>query len=418
MNRIIKTDSGLRLWIKPMHTTRSVAIGVFVGAGCLYECKENSGIAHFIEHMVFKGTGKRNAFQISDEMESKGIQINAYTSKGNTAYYTISTDEYAEDCMEMLGDLYFNATFTAENIEKEKCVVIEEIGMSEDDPEDLCLELLSTAHFGTHPVANSILGTVETVRSLNEEKIREFMRKYYIPENTVISIVGNIKVETARALVEKYFAFEKHKPYIAPVLPPAVPQCNPAYRYKDLEQANIAISFPQFSYFDKRSTAGSLVANMLGGGMSSRLFQRLREELGLVYNVYVTENQYSNCGDAVIFLATSPCTAQKAVEAVKEVILEVKKDGFDAKEIEKSKAQYRASSILAAESSSFLMRAGGRRGILMNEPYDLDERIAEIDGVTAEMVAEIIETVYCLDKASVSYVGKETDTDFLKIIRS
>lgn len=418
VTRIITTKSGLRVWVKPMSGTRSVALGVFVGAGCIYESEENSGIAHFIEHMVFKGTTKRTAFQISEEMESKGIQLNAYTAKGNTAYYTIAIDEYAELCFEMLSDLYFNATFTEENMEKEKGVVIEEIGMSEDDPEDVCMELLTTAHFGEHPAANSILGTADTVKSLNKEKITDFMNKYYTAENTVISVVGNITEEDAVRYVEKYFVFDGSRlKTTLPKMPDAVPNCRAISKYKDLEQANIGISFPQFSYFHPLSAAGGLVSNMIGGGMSSRLFQRLREEMGLVYSVYATDYQYSSCGDSVVFLATSPSTAGAAVRAVREVILEIKEKGLDKKELEKSKAQYKAASILAAEGSSFLMRAGGRRAILMDEAYDLDKRIAEIDAVTEDMVKEIIDTVYDFNKASLSYVGKEPSINLLKVLR-
>lgn len=417
MNKIIKLDNGLRLWIKPMNTTRSIAVGVFIGAGCIYEDESNSGIAHFIEHMVFKGTKKRSAFQISEEMESKGIQINAYTSKGHTAFYTIATDEYAEDCVEMLSDLYFNATFTEENIKKEKSVVIEEIGMSEDDPEDVCLEQLSTAHFGNHPVANKILGNVDSVKKINKTKIKDFMHRFYTKENTLISIVGNIEAEKAIELCKKYFVFEEKEPQALPELPECTQTATSVIRFKDLEQANIAIGFPQFSYFDDRSISSALVSNLLGGGMSSRLFQRLREELGMVYNVYATDYQYSTCGYSVIFLATGPATAEQAVLAVKEVLQEVREKGFCEQELKKAKAQFKAASILAAESSSFLMRTGGRRGILMDTEFDLDERIAEIESVTLESAKEVFETVFDLSKASFSYVGKECATDFEALIR-
>lgn len=416
MSKIIKFPNGLRLWIKPMKNTRSISIGVFVGAGSMIENEKNNGIAHFIEHMVFKGTTKRTAFQIVEEMERYGIQINAFTSKSLTAYYTVSIDEYSDKCMDMLSDLYYNPTFTDENIKKEKGVVLEEISMSEDDPEDLCMELLCKAHFGNDKIAMPILGTPETVMSFTADTIKEFRDAHYRPDNTLISIVGNISIEDATALVEKHF--EINGEYNLPTIitkERAIPQKQYGKKVKDIEQANLGICFRSYCLEDEQAATTSIITNMIGGGMSSRLFQKLREDLSLVYNIYAIDMQYVSDGYFSIFLATNPATANQALLAVREVILKLLDEGFSEDEIQKSKSQFKSAIILAAESSAYLMRAGGKYGILMGKDFSLDQKLKEIEKVTADEIKKAMEYIFDLELASVSYVGKENTCDLLKL---
>lgn len=416
MSKILTFANGLRLWVKPMKSTRSISIGVFVHAGSMNENEKNNGIAHFIEHMVFKGTKNRTAFQIVEEMERFGIQINAFTTKALTAYYTVSVDEYAEKCMDMLSDLYYNATFIEENMQREKGVVLEEISMSEDDSEDLCMELLCKAHFGNDPIAIPILGTAETVKSFTPATIKEFMDKYYRSDNTFIAIVGNITPEKAQVLVEKYFEINGN--YNLPSIitkAKAKPQRQFLKKFKDNEQSNVGISLPSFSMGEKLSSASNLIAGMLGGGMSSRLFQRLREELGLVYNIYANDLQYVTDGYMNIFFATNPSTVKKAILAVRETLLKLVEQGFAIEEIEKAKAQYKSAMILAAESSSYLMRAGGKYGILIGKEYSLEKRLNEIRKVTPDDINKAVKYIFDINSASVSYVGKEIDEDLLKL---
>lgn len=414
-NNIITFSNGLRLWVNPMKNTRSISTGLFVGAGCMYENKENNGIAHYIEHMVFKGTTTRSTYQIVEEMERYGIQINAFTSKNHTAYYTIGIDEYAEKCMEMLSDLYYNPTFTEENLAKEKGVVLEEISMSEDDPEDKCMELLSQAHFGDDIISLPILGTPETVNSFTRKTIDEFLKKYYTPENTFISVVGNITKEKAVKLVKKYFNIDsvKKEPIIFKK-ERAVPCKQFFKKERDIEQANVGICFPSFGLKEKLSPASSIIMNMLGGGMSSRLFQKLREELGLVYNIYSLDMQYVDEGFVNIFFATNPGTVRQALKGIREVILKVKEEAFSEEEIKKSKAQFKSAIIIAAESSTHLMKAGGKYGILMNKEYDLDKRIKAIEEVTASDIKKALDYIMNISLASLSYVGKDIEGNLLE----
>ena len=412
---IITFTNGLRLWVKQMKHTRSISTGVFVGAGCMYENKENNGIAHFIEHMVFKGTTTRSAYQIVEEMERYGIQINAFTSKNHTAYYTVAIDEYAEKCMEMLSDLYYNATFTEENMAREKGVVLEEISMGEDDSEDKCMELLSQAHFGDDILALPILGTPETVNSFTRQTIDDFMRNYYTPQNTMISIAGNITKEKAVELVKKDFNINSiHRDPIVFKKDRAVPSKQFFKKEKDIEQANVGICFPSFGLTEKLSPASSIIMNMLGGGMSSRLFQRIREELGLVYNIYSLDMQYVEEGFVNIFFATNPSSVKQALKAIREVILKVREEGFSEEEIKKSKAQFKSAIIIAAESSAHLMKAGGKYGILMNKAYNLDNRLNDIEAVTADDIKKALDFIMNISLSSLSYVGKPIEEDLLE----
>lgn len=416
MSKIITFSNGLRLWVNPMKTTRSLSIGVFVHAGSMNEDDNNNGIAHFIEHMVFKGTKNRTAFQIVEEMERFGVQINAFTTKSFTAFYTVSIDEYSEKCMEMLADLYYNPTMKAEHMQKEKGVVLEEINMYEDDSESLCMELLCQAHYGDDLIARPILGTITTVQDFTVETINEFRDKYYRPDSTLISVVGNITIEQAKELVEKHFDINtNHNLPSIITKKKGQPKKQYLYKFKDIEQANVGISFPSFCLADKESSISNIIAGMLGGGMSSRLFQRIREELGLVYNIYANDIQYVVDGFMSIFFATNPASVKQALIAIREVILQLLKEGFNDEELEKSKAQYKSAIILAAESSAYLMRAGGKFGLLMGQKYDLNKRLKIVEAITQDDLNRTLKAIFDIESASISYVGKDIDENLLHL---
>lgn len=419
MNKIIRYPSGLRLALHRMDGTRSIAIGIYVGCGSAYETPELSGISHFIEHMLFKGTEKRNAFQIAEEMESVGAQINAFTSREITSYYTISTDEHAEICMEMLSDIFFNATFTHDSIEKEKGVVLEEISMCEDDPADLCMDLLSLAYYGDSGLGRPILGKAETVKSFTADMMRKFISDHYSADNVVITVAGNAEHDRIYKLVEKYF----EKPFVnktrkeSKVTPPDKAS-RLMTRSKAIEQANIAFAFPAYRYNHDLSLSVSLLSTVLGGGMSSRLFQKLREELGLVYDIYTTQSEYLKEGYFVIYLATNPATAVQAVKAVKEVLNVIKKDGITEREFLKGREQLKSAIVLGAERAASIMRAAGSRALLANKTFDLNERLDDINKITMDNINEVINYIFDFEKASASYVGRESEEDILKLLKS
>ena len=418
MAKLITLESGLKLFFQRHASSKAFALGVFVGAGCVYENPANNGIAHFIEHMVFKGTEKRSSFDIADETDKCGIMLNAFTTRQYTAFYTIGLAEYADKCADILSDLYFNATFTEENMAKEKGVVIEEIKMYEDDSEDLCLENLVKAHYGKKMISAPILGTEKNVKKFDYQTIKDFMKEYYRPENTCIAVVGNVTEKFAVELVDKYFKFVKNdSPFLLPKVKTAKPRAKYVEKIKPIEQSAVGISFPSFPYKSKKRNVPAFIASILGGGgMSSRLFQEVREKAGLVYEIYAGNNQYINNAYFTVFFGTSPNQVCEAMTKVKECLVEALDKGFTQEEYDKAMAQLKTGLALGSESASEIMRLGGRYGLL-GKKYTHNAALKALEKVTLDDINEGLREMLDFNKASVSYVGQKIDCDLFKLLR-
>lgn len=401
---------GLRLVHKKMDYTKSVSIGIFFDVGSVCENAENNGISHFIEHMMFKGTSKRSAFNIAEDADKIGAQLNAFTAKEMTAYYTVSVDEHAEKCMELLSDIIFGSLFSEKESEMEKGVVLEEISMTEDTPDDLASELLFKAYFGEHPLARPILGTRKNVRGFTRECLLSYKNKHYTADNAVISVAGNIDFEKCKSLVEKYFNknFDKVK---------GAKNCEGEHRperkyckiFKNLEQSNIFFGFPSFKFASENEIKVAVLNTVFGGGMSSRLFQKIRESMGLCYSVYSYPSVYRNNGFLSVYLGTALDKGERASAAVIEEIENLKKHGITETEFDKAKEQLKTSLILGQESSSAIMRAYGKYMLYENDIYDIGKRIDSINALDINSVNAIIGEVFDYSKMAVSYVGKKTD---------
>jgi predicted Zn-dependent peptidase len=412
MNKMIEFDSGLRLVVERLRHTRSLSIGVFVGVGSMYETKENNGISHFIEHMFFKGTEKRTAFDIVSELENIGVNINAYTSKNSTAFHTLGLSDYAQVCTEMLSDMYFNSKFDKENLAKEKAVVLEEIKMSEDDYEDKCMENLVKSHFGaSRAIAYPILGSAENIMNFDKQAIKDFMSKYYIPQNTVISMAGDITEEMAIELVEKYFEknmkktdYQKRNFHVT----------KPKNKYaqfvrSDCQQSHVALSFPAYGLKNRNSMLNGVFCSMLAGGMSSRLFQKIRDELGLVYTIYAAPISYVDDGYMYIYFATDPKQVPLAITEIRKILDEIKENGFTQEELDRTLIQSKTSYILSKEQSMAVMRVNARSMLLLNKRYNLNKQVKQLEKINNDRVREIINYSLNYDKVSISYVGKKPD---------
>ncbi len=417
MDRIYKFSNGLRLALCPMAHTRSVAIGVFVGAGAANETKEISGISHFTEHMLFKGTSKRSAFDIANEMESVGAQINAFTARHMTCYYTISTDEHTEHCMEVLSDIFFNSTLLDEEIDKERNVILEEISRDEDDPEDVCNEGLASVFYGDTSMGRPILGSRYNVNNFKSQDIKKYLENYYVPNNTILSIAGSFKVEDVIALASKYFEINFVSAGVVKDIEQSETYSAFFYKKKATEQANVAFAFPSYSFSHHKREVVSLISNIFGGGMSSRLFQNVRERHGLAYDVYsiVSADKYN--GAFSIYVGTNPKTAVKATEAIKEEIDKLRKSGISNQEFNKGIQQLKTNLVLGSESSLSLMRANGRNMIMMGEMFDVDKRLEAINSITLNDINKAIEDIFNYEKVSASYVGPEEGADVFSIIK-
>lgn len=418
MNELIKFKNGLTLTHNYIDSVRSVAIGVMVAAGCVNETKKENGISHFIEHMMFKGTTSRTAFQIADDLDSVGAMFNAYTSKQNTCYYTVSVDEYADKCMEVLSDIYFNSTFPEDEMEKEKGVVLEEINMTEDTPDDICLELLSSEYYKGHTLGKTILGPQKNVKGFTKEQLHAYVDKYYVANNTVISIVGDIKKDDAIALVNKYFTDNfskktvKKKGYDKHVTSPSQ-----VVKNRKINQANVGIAFPGFPLQSKEETVLKLFNTAFGDGMTSRLFQRIREERGLVYSIFSMPSCYMNDGFFTIFFASNPKSVEVAIKEIKKEIMDVVANGITEKEFERAKIQLKSGLVLGSESTIALMRACGNKALLSGDTFDIDKKIAEIENASIDDVKKVVEYIFDFDKVVVSYVGPKIEYDILDELR-
>lgn len=417
MDRIYKFSNGLRLALCPMAHTRSVAIGVFVGAGAANETKEISGISHFTEHMLFKGTSKRSAFDIANEMESVGAQINAFTARHMTCYYTISTDEHTEHCMEVLSDIFFNSTLLDDEIDKERKVILEEISRDEDDPEDVCNEGLASVFYGDTPMGRPILGSRENVNSFKSQDIKNYLENYYVPNNTIISIAGSFKIEDAVALASKYFENNFISNGIVKDVEQSETYSAYFYKQKATEQANVAFAFPSYTFSHHKREVVSLISNVFGGGMSSRLFQNVRERHGLAYDVYSIVSADKHNGAFSIYVGTNPNTAVKATEAIKEEIDKLRATGINDQEFNKGIQQLKTNLVLGSESSLSLMRANGRNMIMMGETFDVDKRLEAINSITFNDVNKAIKDIFNYEKVSASYVGPEEGADVFSVIK-
>ncbi len=418
MQKLIEFESGLKLVFVQNTAVRSVAIGVFVGASVAKETPEIAGISHFIEHMVFKGTKNRSSFDIVNEIDSIGAQINAFTSKTCTAFHTVSLDTNADKCADVLADLYFNPTFDEEELDKERKVVIEEINESEDTPDDVCIERLLTSFFKGNPLEKPILGSKKTLSAMNSDTLREYHKKHYVAKNTVIAIAGNMTEEDAVALVKKHFESKMTTtPYEVQRVPKCALHSASVKRKKTIEQAHIAFAFPSYPYNDEKSIAVRFMAVTFSIEMSSRLFQSVREKLGLCYTIVGYPSSYENNGAFVIYTATNPQSVEKAVKAIRREIDLLLEKGITDEELQKGREQLKTSLVLGQESTSSMMRVFGMHAIQTGELYNFDEMITRIDSVTKEEIADACKYIFDFDKVCASIVAQDDNVDILSIIK-
>ncbi len=419
MHKLHTFNSGLTLAYVFNPAVRSVAIGVFVGAGVVREGAENAGISHFIEHMVFKGTSTRSSFDIVNEIDSLGAQINAYTAKSYTCFHTVSLDVHAAKCAEVLSDLYFDPTFDPEELKKERQVVIEEINESEDTPDDLCIERLLSAYFKGHPLEKPILGSKKTLGAMTSEQLHAYRRQFYTPSNTVVAIAGNLSEAEAVALTETYFESKfggADNVELAPILPAAANSLSVTQK-KDIEQTHLAFAFPYYPYDHPMTVAAQLMTLIFGMGMSSRLFQSVREKLGLCYTVEGYPSAYEGNGAFVIYLATSPSNAVKAARAVRREIDLLLETGVTDDELAKAKQQLKTSLVLGQESTASMMRTFGTYAMMTGKLYDLSGRIEEIDGAGSEEVMAAARYVFDMSRVCASTVSSAPDSKILEIFK-
>ncbi len=401
-----KFPSGLRLVVKKIDGLLSVSMGLLVGTGSCFETEQENGISHFIEHMMFKGTPKRNAFEISDAMDRIGAQSNAFTSKDTTCYYAKSTSEHLEEAFEILSDFVLHSTFPESEMDREKGVVLEEIAMVEDTPDDLCLDVLAEAYYGAAGYGRAILGPSDNVRRFTREDLCAYIAECYNPANIVVSLAGNVDPHFAEELVEKYMESELIKRAFTPRAKQIELRGQSLFRSKDIEQVHFAFGYPSFPREDKRMDAAMVVNAVLGGGMSSRLFQRVREQLGLAYTVYSFISSYTEGGSLTVYAGVNPNNVQKACDAIDETIDTLRKNMITPEELARGKEQLKSSLIMAQENTATQMIAYGKYMLYNDSILDMEKRIRELGALTLDDCALALEGSFHTDHAATAAVGK------------
>lgn len=408
--------NGLRVITEKIDGVNSISVGVMIQNGSRNEPKDLNGISHFIEHMFFKGTDKRTAKEIAESIENIGGQLNAFTSKEATCYYVKNLYTHLDLSLEVLSDMILNSKFDPEEIEREKGVVIEEINMNEDNPEDVLDELHTKACFEENSLAYPILGTIDRVKSFNRDKIKSFIKEKYTPYNAVISICGKFEEDEVKELVEKYFGqWESEENYIPTYLETQI-KTNSNYTNKNIEQLHVSLGLKGLPFGHDKGYALVLLSNIFGGGASSMLFQKVREELGLCYNIYCYPQTYQGTGVLNIYTGLGKTYGEVALEAITKELNNFVNNGITNNMLDINKEKIKANYILGLESTSSRMFNNAKSALFKNRITTEEEVIKRVDSITLEDIDYVLKECFGGGIINSSYVGQDIECEKLNSI--
>lgn len=387
---------------------KSVTLGIWVGTGSRSEGQDNHGISHFIEHMVFKGTFNRSAKDIAETVDEVGGQLNAFTGKEYTCYYIKVLDTHLELALDILSDMLLSSKFDAEDIEREREVVLEEVHMYEDTPDELVHDIHLNKVWAGHDLGRTILGSLSSIEKFDQKSIQQYYGEYYTPDNIVIAAAGNLTHERLEELSERYFGKmkgrKKQSKPLAPILIPAY-----TIQTKAIEQVHLCLGTQSVSQSSPDIYTHHILNNILGGGISSRLFQSIREEKGLAYSIYSYQTNYSDAGLFTIYAGTRPSNTVEVTELIWQNIDDLKSNGITDKELKKTKEQLKGSLLLGLESSSSRMSRIGKLEITIGNYITLDEVVGKIDRVSLEDLQEITQQLFNPETACFTALGPVTE---------
>jgi predicted Zn-dependent peptidase len=397
--------NGLTIITEQMEHIRSVSIGIWIKTGSRDEDQPTNGISHFVEHMVFKGTKHRSAEEIARQVDSIGGGMDAFTAKECICFNVKVLDDHLPIALDVLSDLVLHPTFAAEDIARERGVILEEIKMDEDSPDYLVHEIFTQNFWKDHPLGRPILGTKDTVKKFEREPVLDFYKQRFAPGNLIICAAGHLKHEQFVELVTKHFhhmkpvknGFQSQRPAIVPRII--------MRNKKALEQVQICIGVPSHPITHERRHASYILNTLLGGGMSSRLFQNIRERQGLAYAIYSDLNPYRDTGCLSVYAGTSRASAAKVVQSVVSEFAKLKKEEVPAEELRRSKDQLKGSLMLSLESSTARMSNLARQEMYFDRFYGLDELIEKIEGVKAEELQELANEFFRTESVAVTVLG-------------
>lgn len=414
MYDILTLPNGVRIVTSPMANYRSAALGIWVGAGSRQESAEENGATHFIEHMAFKGTERRTAAQLAEEMDAAGGQFNAFTTKECTCFHARGLDTHLPKATDILTDMFFCSKFDEKDVKMERGVIIEEIGMYEDNPEDLCSERLALAVYPDQALARPILGTRESLEPMTGAWLKEYMKSHYLPGDIVISLAGSFKDDDVKRLADAFGSLEGGK---NPDPEPAKYVSAITVKKKPIEQNHLTIAFPSLPYGSEERYALQLLSTVLGGGMSSRLFQKVREEKGLCYSIYSYGAGHADVGTFCIYTALGKETEVDAISTILEEVRKVANEGITQVELDRAREQSKSGVILGMESTQAIMSHAGRSLLLNGSITTPDEIIQNYDAVTAEQVKDLACRIFDFDAISLSAVGQvRSKTEYKKLL--
>ncbi|MPM10110.1 putative zinc protease [bioreactor metagenome] len=408
--------NGVRILTEHIPGVRSAALGFWVGTGSRHEKASESGAAHFIEHMIFKGTDKRTAAKIAQETDAIGGQINAYTTKEYTCFYAQSLDIHLRQALDILWDMTFSSRFDERDVTTERGVILEEIGMYRDNPEDLCAERLFSAIYKGTALARPILGRPATLNAMTGSFLKAYQKENYRAAVIIVTLAGSFDDSVLEELKERFSTLDG-----GPLPPIKSVTYTPGItvKRKATEQNHLTLAFASLPYGDDRRFALQLLSSILGGGMSSRLFQEVREKQGLCYSVYSYGAGHAETGVLAVYAALGRETEHKALATICRVVREFAKNGPEAEELSRAREQSKANVLMGLESTQARMSHLGRSSLLTGKVMSPDEIIAAYDAVTREQVQALAKQLFDFEAVSLSAVGKVgTEAEYRAIIEN
>lgn len=405
----------LRVVSEKIDSVRSITLGVWIDVGSRDEEQNENGISHFIEHMLFKGTKKRSTKEIALALESLGGTLNAFTGRENTCLYAKVLDEHLEIALDVLSDLLLNPLFNSYDFKKEKKIIAEEIKELEDMPSEIAFDLFMEAMWGEHPLGKPVIGDIKNIQKLERSQLLDFMREKYVSPKIVIAACGNLSHRRLVKLVENKFKLDEHIPKRRREIQPLKLMSQKIVQRRKSAQTHICIGFPGFSFKHPKRYSALLLSSILGGGMSSRLFQNLREKFGMVYTIHTFVDSFKDKGIFGVYLGTDKKQVLPAVEQVLKELRRIKKEELKRKELEDAKYQLKGNLILGAESTSNRMNRLARLEIYLKDYISLEKTISFINQVKREEVIEVANELMRKDRLSVAILGQVGQSILQKI---
>ncbi len=399
-------DGGTRVVTEPLPSVRSVAVGFWIGTGSRDEDDAHAGVSHFLEHLLFKGTASYSALEIAEIFDTFGGELNAATARDYTVVYARVLDEHLETALDVMTDMVFAPSLT--DIDSERDVVLEEIAMVEDSPQELIFDLVTNAVFGRHALGRPVLGSAEVISSVSRRSLTAFHRRRYRPDNVVVATAGSVDHDRFVGLVDRMRAKASAPPARKPSARTpfvAAPKPSLVFQAKPTEQYHVCLSAPGIARSDRRRFTASILDSVLGGSASSRLFQEIREKRGLAYAVYTFSSQYADTGQIGVYVGTREENLAECLRIVAEQIGQIAESGPAPEELARAKENLKGRIMLSMELTSNRMSRLGKSLITDSELLGLDRILAEIEAVDGDAVAKLAEVLLPADAFSVAAIG-------------